>query len=356
MATRSENARLARPLRGAVELPIRDPQWLSFAAEHPDAIAFHRPEWSELLADSYGCRPFVLAVLDATGSVAGGLPVVEVERLRRRRWIALPFTDVCPPLLRRDLAPDALTHALSEARTSAGIGSFEVRSRLSGDGVHSGEVAVIHTLTLEGKAEALFERFHHQVRRNVRRAQREQLSVRRGDSAADLTRTFYALHTQTRRRLGAPVQPRRFFEALWVRVLEPGHGQVLLVYAGREPVAGAVFLTGGSTLTYKYAASDSAYWRLRPNHLLLWSAIRSACESGYGALDFGRSDLEDRGLRDFKTGWSAVEEPLAYATLGGRIRPLHSDRSGAGAARAVFRRSPEWFCRAAGAIIYRYAT
>jgi CelD/BcsL family acetyltransferase involved in cellulose biosynthesis len=356
MATRSESARLARPRGGAVELGIRDPRWLSFVARHPDAIAFHRPEWSELLADSYGCRPFVLAVLDATGSVSGGLPVVEVERLRRRRWIALPFTDVCPPLLRRDLPPNALIDALDEARISAGIGSFLVRSRLSGDGVHCGEVAVIHTLALEDNVEAVFERFHHQVRRNVRRAQREQLSVRRGDCAADLTRTFYALHTQTRHRLGVPVQPRRFFEALWERLLEPGHGHVLLVYTGRDPVAAAVFLTGGSTLTYKYAASDCAHWRLRPNHLLLWSAIRSACESGYGALDFGRSDLEDQGLRDFKSGWGAVEEPLAYSTLGERNRSLHSSRSAPGAARAVFRRSPEWFCRAAGAIIYRYAT
>ena len=144
--------------------------------------------------------------------------------------------------------------------------------------------AVLHTIDLGADPDVLFRRFHRsQVRQNVRRGERDaRVTVRRGESASDLPDVFYDLHVQTRRRHGMPVQPRRFFEALWAHVLAPGDGRRWCSPTSTAmPVAGAVFLDGNSTLTYKYSASDAAFWRFRPNHLLLWHALRSACEDGY---------------------------------------------------------------------------
>src|SRR5262249_17601327 len=55
-----------------------------------------------------------------------------------------------------------------------------------------------------------------------------------------------------------------------------------------------------------------------PNHLLFWHAIRAACERGCRWFDFGRTDIGQEGLRNFKLSWGAVEEPLVYATLDGQ--------------------------------------
>jgi hypothetical protein len=52
------------------------------------------------------------------------------------------------------------------------------------------------------------------------------------------------------------------------------------------------------SLIYKYSASDPAYWRLRPNNLLLWRAIQWACENGYHTFDMGRTDLAGGSGRD----------------------------------------------------------
>jgi len=338
-----------------LELGLDDERWKTYVSSHPRALAFHRPAWSQLLADCYGYRPFALAVLDDEGAIAGGLPLVEVRGVRGRRWIGLPFTDFCPPLLQPGTNGGAFAQTLAQARTAAHVGSLEVRAELDGPGVHRRADAVTHSLALAADPETLFERFHRsQVQRNIRRADREDLVVRRGETKSDLTRVYYRLHVETRRRLGAPAQPRRFFEGLWTRLLEPDHGRVMLVYAGSKPIAGAVFLTGGTTVTYKYGASDASEWRLRPNHLLFWTAIRWACEDGYRTFDFGRSDADDRGLRDFKSGWAAREEPLVYSTLAQRAPASATGRS-MGAARAVLRRSPTWLCRATGEIIYRFA-
>lgn len=339
------------PLR----LELGETRWREFLDSRTDALPFHHPAWCELLSDSYGYRPFALALAGEDGALAAGLPVVEVSgALARRRWISLPFTDVCPPLL----SPGTecrFAHALAAARATAGVGSFEVRSALSEAVAYPRSDAVIHTLELGPDPEAVFATFHRsQVQRNVRRALREDVVVRVGDSASDLTRTYYGLHLRTRRRLGMPAQPRRFFEGLWERLLEPGLGWLLLAYRGTEAVAGAVFLAWQRSVTYKYGASDPAFWRLRPNHLLFWTAIQRSCENGYRRLDFGRSDLGDSGLREFKSGWGSHEEALVYSTIADHP-PARARRRGAGVMRGILRHSPTWACRAVGELLYRHA-
>jgi CelD/BcsL family acetyltransferase involved in cellulose biosynthesis len=337
----------------ARELSLADPGWRNFVSSHPEALAFHRPEWAELLAECYGYRPFALAQFDSAGRIVGGLPVLETKTFGRRRWLALPFTDRCPPLLSPFGDPATFTRALEQARRVGGC-ALDVRAPLPGAYLYGD--AVLHRTELEPDADSLFARFHRsQVQRNVRRAERERVVVRRAESRTDLTRSFYRLQVETRRRLGMPAQPRRFFDALWDRLLEPGFGFLLLAYAGTEPVAGGVFLLGSDTVAYKYGASDAAFWRLRPNHLVFWTAMRSACEQGYRWFDFGRSDLPDRGLRDFKAGWAAEEEPLYYTMLADDPRTKARSGRALATARAVLRRSPTWVCRASGELLYRYA-
>lgn len=339
----------------ATALPVTDARWRDFVDRHPDALCFHRPAWAELLADSYGYRPFVLALADDRGALTAGLPVAEIRRRGRRRWVSLPFTDCCPPLLSGGVDPGAFGAALDRARRAGGAPSLEVRAALSAAGASPRVDAVLHRTELAPDADSVFRRFHtSQVQRNIRRAEREAVVVRRAEAERDLTEAFYALQLQTRRRLGMPMQPRRFFQALWKNLLEPGHGFLLLAYASSQPIAGAVFLSGSRTLTYKYGASDAAFWRLRPNHLLFWTAIRGACEQGYAWFDFGRSDLEDTGLRAFKSGWGAEEADLVHTTLPAPGPRTATSRALPGA-RAIIRRSPAWVSRLSGELLYRYA-
>ena len=320
-----------------MELALDDPRWLAFVRAHPQAGPFHHPAWTSLLAECYGFRPFALAVLDDAGAVAAGLPAVE-ERGRR---ISLPFTDVCAPLARTDDARRKL------ARTVAAHERFEVHGTLTGAGLTVRRRALTHLLELEPGVEC---GFRAQMRRNAARAEREGVVVRRGESRADLVDVFYRLHVQTRRRQGVPVQPRRFFRLLWDGVLEPGLGTLFVAYAGATPVAAAVFLAWNGTAVYKFGASDEAHWRLRPNNLLFREAIAWACASGCAQLDFGRTEVAHRGLREFKRGWGAREQPLVY-TYAGPVPGTREHRVLA----ATIRRSPPWLCRTVGELAYRYA-
>jgi len=338
-----------------LQLALDDPRWEALVTDADGATPFHRPDWVAFLAECYGFRPWVGGVLDAHDGLAAGVPVLETRvPLVGRRWIALPFTDSCPPLSRGDdRMSEALASGLGALGHDNGVGRIEIRGAVPAPGAHVEAEGVEHVLELSDDPEALKAAFHSSVRQGIRGADRAGLVVRRGERREDLSRTFYGLHVSTRRRLGVPVQRRRFFELLWDRVLAPGGGYVLLAELDGSAVASAVFLTDARTTIYKYGASDHRQWKKRPNHALFWEAIWDASERGHRRFDFGRSEFADEGLRRFKRQWGAQELELRYTTIGGPP-PQKADegRLSALAAR-VIRRSPSFVCRGAG-LFYRF--
>jgi CelD/BcsL family acetyltransferase involved in cellulose biosynthesis len=341
-------------------LDIDDPAWERFVLDRPEALPFHRPAWVRAIADTYDLPAFVIALRDGASRIAAGIPIVEARvPLRPRRWIALPFTDYCPALAVGPEDEASLTVALDEARRAAGLARVEIRGPMAGARpLH--DAGVRHVLSLDGTLEDVMARFHpSQVRRSIRRAEGAGLQVRFGGPDDDLLDDFYRLHVATRRRLGVPVQPRRFFDSLRRHVLRSGLGYVLSIEHQGRAVAAALFLASNGTLVYKFGASDSEAWNLRPNHLVFWAAIRRAHGEGYRLLDFGRSDASGEGLRAFKSSWGAEEQVLRYTAVGDVPAAHASEDAAASRAKevlgAVIRRSPEWVCRWSGELLYRYA-
>jgi hypothetical protein len=305
--------------------PVGDPRWLALVQRAPEATIFHHPAWVRLLRDTY--RYEMTAV--------GGLPVAAVTG---RRLVALPFSDLCPPL--GETA--GLIEALDEFRAGRPL---EVRGGL--EDATPGERFHHHVLALEPD---VLRRARPAALRGVRRAQREGLTCERRTDA-DALQTFYGLHVRTRRRLGVPTQPRRFILGL-ERLFAEDLGFVLLVRAGERAVAGAVFLTFRDVLTYKYGASDERFLGSRPNNLLFMEAIRWGCEHGMRTLDFGRTHWGQEGLRAFKLGWGAQERELRYRHLG--AVPTGHARLARLMGGAI-RHSPPQAGRVIGEVLYRHA-
>ncbi len=322
-------------------------------AAHAEALPYHHPAWTEAITDTYGFEPFAFVVRASTGDVIGGVPFVSVGgRLRRTRWVSLPFTDACPLLTSSELSPSRLVSLAASAGDAARVASLELRTALGDEvGVETSH-GVVHTLALSDP-DALFRSFESQVRRNIRKAERSGLTVRLAERPEDLTRVYFGLHADTRRRLGVPTQPRRFFEAVWNRMVDPGLAFVLLAYHEGTAVAGAVFLDWNGRIVYKFGASDRRSWPLRPNNLIFWEAIRRGCASGAEVLDFGKSDWADEGLRAFKSSWGAVEQPLQYTTFGGKAQS--STTGPEHLLRPMLRVAPTWVSRGLGEVFYRFA-
>jgi CelD/BcsL family acetyltransferase involved in cellulose biosynthesis len=329
-----------------------DPLWCAFVESRSEATVFHLPVWSGLLGEAYGYRPLVLVQTNSQGNIVAGLPLLELRSpITGRRFSSLPFTDYCPPLARDATSLTQLTAGITQWWETAGKPRIEIRGVIApGVGVHRVSAAVRHTLALDPDSQQLLRRCRRDSRASIHRARRDGVEVRITRSPGDLA-SFYRLHLQTRRRLGVPVQPVRFLEALWAKLIEPGWGFAVLASAGGRPIAGAIFLTWNRHLIYKYSASDPAYWRLRPSKLVVWTAIEWGCRHGYRLFDFGKTDLDDAGLRDFKNSWGSTEVPVTYSYFG--PPPPGPGRGAATRALAqVIRASPPIVCRVIGELLY----
>lgn len=342
-----------------VLLPPTDQRWMKFINVHPRSSIFHHPAWIKSLSETYGYASSVPALLNPSGEIVAGLPLMDVSSwLTGRRWISLPFSDHCEPLIADDVFAHELFNYIVHLQGKRSIQSIEIRAPITArHHVQFSDHQVLHQLTLHPDPGKIFNQFHRtSVRQRISQARREGLEIRKAKDQRDLS-TFYRLQLKTRRRLGIPVQPKRFFQTLWKRIIKPGLGYILLVYKQDLPIAGGLFLTFRSTVTYKYAASDHHYWRYKPNHFLLWDSIREACLSGYSTFDLGKSDLDDTGLRYFKNGWGTQESKLVYSFLtsskGSNTKSVLNEQIFQ-IAKTVIRVLPPLFCRMMGELLYKH--
>ena len=343
--------------REIATLPIDALDWNRFVRSQAGALAYHDPAWSLMLAECYGFRPFALGLFSG-GTVLAGLPVVETRTLgRRRRWISLPFTDYCPPLAVTASVAREFAAGLDGFRRHAGVQRLDVHSHVSGPSTFNHAAGFTHAVDLTAGSTSLFAALDRsQVQRGIKRSRRDGVAIRRGDQESDLTEIFYDMHVHTRRRHGIPVQPRTFFELLWRRILEPGLGFLSLAYSGRTPVAGAVFLIGQETLTYKYSASLPEFWAQRPNHAIIWDAMEWACMRGFRTYDFGLTHFPSEGLRNFKRRWATQESVLYRSVVADTDHPGHPTEGIPRRALAVVvRHGPLWLCRGMGNLLYKHA-
>ena len=331
-----------------------DKDWQTFAATCRQSNIFHHADWSRLMQETYGYRPFVAVVRDANGNICAGVPMMEVNgKWTYRRWVSIPFSDHCAPLSHDLTALKKLTAALTSKAYEPEFPKMELRWKLPGqpEAQYSAE-HVLHTVQLESTIEEVAEQIHHSHLRNIKTAQDHDVQIKVGRNLEDM-RTFYSLHLQTRRRQGVPIQPYHYFELLQKRLIEQGLGFVLLAYENRRCLAGAVFLHWNHTLTYKYGASTSEGLHLRPNHLIFWNAIQWGFKNGFTSLDLGRTSIDNRGLRDFKSRWGAQEIPLIYTSLAYEPQKAPNARL-LEMMHVIIRKSPAWVCKLSGEILYKH--
>jgi hypothetical protein len=229
------------------------------------------------------------------------------------RGVSLPFTDECAPILPDDIRfADVVSQVISHGK-ARDWKTLEFRGRIPGmENLPASVEYLAHELDLTPGEEVLFSRFRSNVQRNIRKAEREGVSIDRDASPANLCE-YYRLNCLTRKDHGLPPQPFRFFENLLRHVLADGKGTLLLARYRQQFIAGAVFLHNGRGVIYKYGASDKRFQHLRANNLLMWEAIRSYGRKGFKNFSFGRTDMEHEGLRQFKLSWGSTEKSLRYS-------------------------------------------
>lgn len=345
-------------LEGVHEIdPLRDSRWPAFVNKHTRSSVFHTVGWLEALQRTYGCEPRVLARLDTTNNVVDALVYCRMNSwLTGRRFVSLPFSDHCEPLVEDQEALASLVVSLQREVDSASYRYLELRpiSPMPAQACGLGESQrfCLHRLDLSSGLNKVFERFHRDcVQRKIRRAEREKLSIAEGRTPHILAQ-FYRLVVQTRRRQGLPPQPFAWFKNL-VGCLGTDIN-IRIASKNDEPIAGIVTIQHKRSLIYKYGASDERFHNLGGMAYLFWIAIQDAINGGLSELDMGRSDLDNPGLIAFKERWGASCATLSYWRYPITTKPRSSPVWKRPTLQQVFRLIPDRCLCAVGSVLYRH--
>ncbi|MGA2317724.1 MAG: peptidoglycan bridge formation glycyltransferase FemA/FemB family protein [Thermodesulfobacteriota bacterium] len=335
--------------------PITYPGWDDLVVSHPDYSFFHSSAWARVLFESYHYTPKYFTIIN-DGKLLALIPVMEVNSfLTGKRGVSLPFTDYCKPIIANGISFQNLLEHIIENGKKCGWKSLELRS--SSDLLPSTMPSITylgHTLGLDNGEQEVFSNFRDSTKRNAQKAVKEGVEVKIDHSLESL-KEFYRLNCMTRREHGLPPQPFHFFKKIYDHVISRNLGFVILASYSGKNIAGAVYFHFGEKAVYKYGASDKKFQHLRANNLVMWEAIQWYSQNGYKNLCFGRTERENQGLIQFKSGWGTTEQQINYYRYDlnkGSFVPGSSKVTGFH--NKIFRNLPLPLLKRVGSVLYKH--
>jgi len=267
--------------------------WDALVIDHPHGHVLQSWAWGELKG-RFGWQPVRVAATDGQSTAAAqllirplyGLAVAYVprgplfagddlvnqaliqtlRRIARRRRAA--FLRLEPNMFEGSLPANQL-HSFLQVNRLLPAEPLQPRSTIQ--------------LNLQPEPSALFAAFSKGHRADVRRAERNGVTVRVGSTAADLDQ-FYAIMQATSSRQNFGIHGRTYYEAVWH--LFGDAARLLLAEQQGQPLAAFLILGWGSTAHYMYSGSTEDGLKQGANHLLQWHALQWARERGCTTYDF----------------------------------------------------------------------
>jgi serine/alanine adding enzyme len=346
----------ARPYESVVRI-IRDDQdvakiWQPVVNGLHQSTLAHASEWRTVIRSAYGHQPLYLAAEDSEGR-GGVLPAFLVRRpVIGSVAASMPFLDTGGPCAGSPEIAQALVERLMAEAFRMNAAAVDIRcteelSIESAPMVHK----VNLSMPLPSDADRLWRQLDGSVRNQVRKAERNGLSVELG--GAEKLPDFHAIFAARMHDLGSPVHSKRFFDSVFEAF--GSRARVALVRKGTTPVGGLVAIACNGVMTVPWASCLPEYFALCSNMLLYWETIRAACLEGYGRFDFGRS-TRDSGTYRFKRQWGALESPLYWYSIplaAGTSRPA-GESAAAAYLVGLWKRLPLSVTRRLGPHVRRY--
>jgi CelD/BcsL family acetyltransferase involved in cellulose biosynthesis len=281
---------------------------------------FSSASWIGVIEDTYGFK-VKASTLVCDGQVRAAILFTEVDDIRGRRVISLPFSDYCDPLVNSSATWQALLTPVLDLGVPVRFRTLRSDLPACDPRLYRTGSSFWHGVDLSRPEEQIWTSLRDNARQNIRKAERSDVTIREGRTLEDV-RTFYRMHSNLRKtKYRMFAQPFSFFENIHAAFSSDDRVLVLLAEQNGVAIAGILFLVHEGTLYYKFNASTET--ALRPNDLLIWTGMKIGQRFGLSRLDFGVSDTDQPGLVRFKRKFATEERTVAYMTW---IPPDHHDR------------------------------
>jgi len=335
--------------------PTQYPNWDELLISTPGSSFFHTSSWARVLKEAYGYTPKYFTEFDG-GQISTLVPIMEVNSfLTGRRGVSLPFTDYCDPIVSDGINFKELLNFVLAGGKERHWKYLELRSFKDLSPFAFPSLTFLgHVLDLSRSEGELFSSLRDSTRRNIKKAVKEGVKVKI-DHTLESVKEFYRLNCLTRKEHGLPPQPFSFFKKLHEHIISKDFGFVILASINEENISGAIYFHFGEKAVYKYGASDKNYQHLRANNLIMSEAIKWYSQNGFKSLCFGRTELDNQGLIQFKSGWGTTEQRINYYRYNFKEEAFIPGLSRTtGFHNKVFKNMPVPILNRVGALLYRH--
>lgn len=184
---------------------------------------------------------------------------------------------------------------------------------------------LIQCIRLEKKQEAdLWNNFEQRVRRAIRKAEKNLVSVEVSEPDEELLDDFYKNHVENISSKNGAIKPKEFFSLLEENfTLGDDYNIFTAKYEGK-PIAYLLVFHFKSFTEYYMPAYEMEKSDLQGTSLLIWESIKKALSSHKKYYNFGGTHLEQKSLYNFKKGWKTDDFRYNYYISGNlsKIREL----------------------------------
>jgi serine/alanine adding enzyme len=288
--------------------PNREKGWQRFVEDSDQASLAHALAWRNVVEKTYRHDAIYLMAIDGQ-TLAGVLPLFLIRSPFFGRFlVTAPYLSYGGLLGDQERACRALMQATREVATEQKAKYVEIRGLSKvGQGLFLKDKYCTFLLPLRVGHDVIWKRFEGgKVRWAVNKARKAGLIV---ESGHHLKKIFAEVMSRHMRDLGTPFHRMRFYQNIVEEF--PNQSEILMARQGDRYVGGILVISFQGTVYWLYGAGLCEYKHLAPISLLLWEAIRSACEQGFMYFDFGRSRW-DSGTFHFKRKWGAHPFQLFY--------------------------------------------
>jgi len=293
-------------------------RWVRYINESPESTFFHRPEWKDIIEESFGYKSrYIMA--SENGKIRGILPMVHVKSpLFGSILCSMPFLNyggVCAET--REAEKFLLDEALGILKDLRGDYLELRQTRQTSAGLPHDLTKISLTLELSPDPNAVFNRFDRKHRYNIRRAEKNGFQVRRG--GRELLPEFYSIMKDGWKEHGTPIYSYRFFESVGRHL----HDSIRIFIISHDGIGIGTAMNGlhRDTVEGLWLSQLHRHSHLNGGYVLYWEMIRHFCESGFKKYNLGRSSV-DSGGEQFKMKWNTSPRQLYWEYILNRRKEL----------------------------------
>jgi len=284
--------------------------WEEVASQSEYATFYHTPLWSKILVETYPHYEISTKAFFFDDGTKVLLPLLRSRKegffKKRQRLKSLAFGFYGGPVYVGSWSEEKseeLYSCFKSRRISLHIeGNPFFRYDLPD--YFSKHEASTYLIRLDKSIDELWKQFSSGHRRNIKKALRMGVKVRKATSREDYE-AYFNVYQDTLKRWGDKTiitYPHSFF----LKLLEPQYDSVTLWLAelGDKIIAGVIMLYWNNVVYFWHGCSLTNFSKYRATILLHWDMIQDALDKDYQIYDFGPSgDL--KGLEEFKRRFGA---------------------------------------------------